>query len=60
MKSRQIVGWWIVLVMSCVLLMDGVECLKNFGMNKPHYIMHLGDRRPVSTNIGFGYWADNN
>jgi hypothetical protein len=27
-------------------------------MNKPHYLFHLGDRSQVSTNFGWGYWAD--
>ncbi len=27
-------------------------------MNKPHLLFHLGTRRPISTNIGFGYWMN--
>lgn len=34
------------------------SAFKGWGMNKPHYLFHLGDRRPVSSNVGWGYWAD--
>ena len=34
-----------------------VSSLPNFGMNKPHHLFHLGNRSPVSLNIGWGYWA---
>lgn len=30
--------------------------MADFGMNKPHYLFHLGDRSSVSHNIGWGYW----
>jgi hypothetical protein len=33
--------------------------IKDFGMNKPHLLFHLGDRHPVSVNYGFGYWLTN-
>jgi hypothetical protein len=33
--------------------------IKDFGMNKPHLLFHLGDRHPVSVNYGFGYWLAN-
>jgi hypothetical protein len=41
-------------------LIQNSLCFKNFGMNKPHYLFHLGDRRPLSLNLGWGYWSDNN
>jgi hypothetical protein len=36
------------------------ESAVSFGMNKPHYLFHLGDREPLSINMGWGYWSDNN
>ena len=33
--------------------------LSDFGMNKPHLLFHLGERRPVSVNYGMGYWLNN-
>lgn len=29
---------------------------RDFGMNKPHLIFHLGTRYPFSVNYGNGYW----
>lgn len=40
-------------------LIATAQSLPSFGMNKPHLLFHLGDRRAVSTNIGWGYWVGN-
>jgi len=31
----------------------------DFGMNKPHLLFHLGERKAISTNYGTGYWLNN-
>ena len=31
----------------------------DFGMNKPHLLFHLGERKTISTNYGTGYWLNN-
>lgn len=36
----------------------GACSFADFGMNKPHLLFHLGDRMPVSKNIGWGYWTN--
>ena len=33
-------------------------CFTDFGMNKPHHLFHIGDRKSISNNIGWGYWVD--
>lgn len=30
----------------------------SFGMNKPHLLFHLGDRKKVASNFGFSYWQN--
>lgn len=45
-----------ILVLVCTLL-SLVKSFPNFGMNKPHLLFHLGDRSPISLNIGWGYWS---
>ena len=37
-----------------------VSSMPLFGMNKPHMLFHLGDRQPISLNIGWGYWTMDN
>jgi hypothetical protein len=38
---------------------DDTLDVKDFGMNKPHLLFHLGTRKPISLNMGYGYWRDN-
>ncbi len=33
--------------------------LSDFGMNKPHLLFHLGERKSLSVNYGLGYWMNN-
>lgn len=40
-----------------VILVVITHCISNFGMNKPHLLFHLGQRTPLSLNIGWGYWT---
>lgn len=47
------------IILLTFLLVSPSLNFKNFGMNKPHFLFHLGDRRPVSNNIGWGYWSGN-
>lgn len=39
------------------LLCQLAVSMASFGMNKPHHLFHLGDRAPISLNLGWGYWA---
>jgi hypothetical protein len=45
------------MILLIIVILSSTYCFKTFGMNKPHYLFHLGDRRPASTNIGWGYWS---
>lgn len=47
----------LVLTIFICLFITPSHTFKTFGMNKPHFLFHLGDRRPISTNIGWGYWS---
>jgi len=49
----------VLFILSLLTLQSYSYTLKNFGMNKPHTLFHLGDRHPVSVNYGIGYWLDN-
>ena len=44
---------WALLVL---LLAEATLCFRDFGLNKPHLLFHLGERRPVAVNYGTGYW----
>ena len=33
--------------------------MNDFGMNKPHLLFQLGQRKRVTTSFGFGYWQHN-
>lgn len=41
-----------------VLPAEAISTLNDFGMNKPHLLFHLGERRSVSVNYGLGYWLN--
>ncbi len=46
-------------IFALILLITNIPVALNFnsfGMNKPHLLFHLGDRMPVSKNVGWGYW----
>ena len=38
---------------------NSIKSLSDFGMNKPHLLFHLGERRSVAVNYGMGYWLNN-
>lgn len=48
-------------IFTLILLITNIPVALNFssfGMNKPHLLFHLGDRMPVSKNVGWGYWSN--
>lgn len=44
-----------ILIIICISALS--SSMPSFGMNKPHMLFHLGDRKAISLNIGWGYWA---
>lgn len=59
LKSRLTFFIYLITIIAILSTFPTANCFKNFGMNKPHHLFHIGDRRPVSLNIGWGYFADN-
>lgn len=42
----------------CYFLLVTLVCgFVDWGMNKPQYLLHLGSRKAVSENVGWGYWV---
>ena len=46
-----------VVLLTLLSLVVSAVAIPSFGMNKPHHLFHLGDRRSVSLNLGWGYWV---
>lgn len=47
------------LILMLSLQANALKPLNDFGMNKPHLLFHLGERRSVAVNYGMGYWLNN-
>lgn len=47
----------IITILLLALFSNYALSFVNFGPNKPHLLFHLGDRSPISLNLGWGYWT---